>query len=543
MKRPEEDPMEDQFEDEPASKAAPRLGAMGLPDRSGEAGNYSWRPQKKGAGWGKWILLVLLLTVIGLPFSPVGGKMKRSVLDFIEKAKEPKIVEKPVEKIVVKEVPAPPPPLPSKFVPDKKLNLGEMFNGMKLETKLETTPGDTATKERLNKDAYSVTVSVKVSVPKPNASLAELATLNPDLPNALPGLKPMMEGAQVSGFYYFLYDVKKRDLEMKLAKLDDILSRHNYYDCESIMELKHPTTGQKALLIQGEMDVVADGSDGDRMSDFDDYVAKSDHFQPTTSYGWPKMTANPNPLVARYEGKIETARAKMASATAAQKKSLEGDIAYYKRVIGEMKSRSFLIAQEDPFVVIPLSMRTYRGFNDYTPSLGDYVVVVHGKKLLPAIIGDYGPHEKMGEASLRIAQEMNPKANPYFRPESDLKVTYLIFPGSAEKSPSQPDYEKWSQRCAELLGKMGGVGDGFVLSGWEDRIKKKAEEARLAAEKAAKEKADAEAAAKAAAEAAAAAAKDKAAAAPGGETAKPAAAPVSAPAKNGGTGKSGKGPK
>ena len=31
-----------------------------------------------------------------------------------------------------------------------------------------------------------------------------------------------------------------------------------------------------------------------------------------------------------------------------------------------------------------------------------------------------------------MAKTVNPKATPYIRPESDLKVTYLIFPGTAE---------------------------------------------------------------------------------------------------------------
>jgi hypothetical protein len=93
-----------------------------------------------------------------------------------------------------------------------------------------------------------------------------------------------------------------------------------------------------------------------------------------------------------------------------------------------------------------------------------------GNKLLPAIIGDYGPREKMGEASLRIAQEINEKATPYVRPESDLKISYLIFAGSADKPFGPPDYARWHQRCSELLAEMGGVGEGYGLHQWEDRL-------------------------------------------------------------------------
>ena len=59
-------------------------------------------------------------------------------------------------------------------------------------------------------------------------------------------------------------------------------------------------------------------------------------------------------------------------------------------------------------------------------------MVVFGDKIYPAIIGDVGPADKAGEASLRIAKEVNALATPNNRPVSDLKVTYLIFPGTAE---------------------------------------------------------------------------------------------------------------
>ena len=76
----------------------------------------------------------------------------------------------------------------------------------------------------------------------------------------------------------------------------------------------------------------------------------------------------------------------------------------------------------------------------------------------------------MGEASLRIAKEINEKATPYVRPESDLKISYLIFTGSADKPFGPPDYARWHQRCSELLAEMGGVGEGYGLHQWEDRL-------------------------------------------------------------------------
>ena len=74
-------------------------------------------------------------------------------------------------------------------------------------------------------------------------------------------------------------------------------------------------------------------------------------------------------------------------------------------------------------------------------------VVVHGDKLYPAIVSDGGPTFKVGEASLRMAKQINPRASSYSRPESDLVVTYLVFPGSREETREPPDYEKWLIRC------------------------------------------------------------------------------------------------
>ncbi|RYD37288.1 MAG: hypothetical protein EOP87_03860, partial [Verrucomicrobiaceae bacterium] len=108
----------------------------------------------------------------------------------------------------------------------------------------------------------------------------------------------------------------------------------------------------------------------------------------------------------------------------------------------------------------------------FAPKVGDYAVVVHGKKVYPAIVGDGGPTFKVGEASLRMARELNPKSSPYSRPVSDLKVTYLAFPGSREKEKGPPDYEKWRQRCHELLGEMGGLGEGYQLHQWTDLLPK-----------------------------------------------------------------------
>jgi hypothetical protein len=448
----------------------------------------SWRtePPRRQGLWGHLLLLVLLAGLFILPFTGAGRRIKDGMIEVIEAARgeaAPPVAPSPPpppppppapevvveEKIVYRD--PPPPPLPSAFVPRKSVAVSELFNGIKIQTNLQSAEGGLASVERKNDAAYQVTFNVRVTVPKPNTTLPELASLNEHLPKALPGMAAMVPTGRVSGFYHHLYEIKQKAVERNLAQLDKALSRHNFFDCETVLELKHPESGRRVLLMQGEMDVVADGSDGDRMADFDDYVFASTHFQGTTSYSWKKRTKQQNPLVPKYEGRIEETRKKLAAATsAAQKKSLQGDLEYLQRMITSLKTTSFLIASEDPFIVLPLSMRGYEGVEEFAPKLGDYAVVVSGERLLPAIVGDYGPREKVGEASLRIAKEINPKATPYVRPESDLEISYFVFPGTAEKPFGPPDYRLWHERCAALLREIGGVGDGYTLHQWEDRL-------------------------------------------------------------------------
>lgn len=463
-------------------------------------GSGSWRPQP-GCGQGltgRWLLLLLLAGLFILPFTGAGRRIKEGTIEVIQATQRtnpstsppvppsPPTAERPAPEVVVQEKivyrDPPPPPLPNAFVPRKNVAVSELFNGIKIQTKLQSTEGGLASAERKNDAAYQVTFNVSVTVPKPNTTLPELAALNAHLPKALPGLATMLPAAKVSGFYHHLYELKQKSVEKNLAQLDKALSRHNFFDCETALELRHPVSGRKVLLLQGEMDVVADGSDGDRMANFDDYVFASSFFQGTTSYSWKKRTDQPNPLISKYEARLEETSKKLAAATAtAQKKSLQGDIDFYKRTINSLKTTSFLIASEDPFMVLPLSMRGYTGVEEFAPQLGDYAVVVSGNRLLPAIIGDYGPREKMGEASLRIAKEINPKATPYVRPESDLEISYFIFSGTAEKPFGPPDYQRWHDRCAEFLAEIGGVGDGYALHTWEDRLKPKVDPASTAA--------------------------------------------------------------
>ncbi len=347
----------------------------------------------------------------------------------------------------------------------------KLRSGIPFKTEVKIEKGGIASKERVADDSYTAFYQLHLRVPSPAKTMAELETSNPSLTKLLPRLPALVAKAEVSPWFGKLYENKAARVRRDANTLNELLTKHNIYDCETILQFRSPG-GKPVFLMQAEMDVVSDGSDGDRLPTMPDEIVSSPNYQPFTSYGWPKKTKTANPMVAGWEKRIVGANKELAdkATSAERKKWLKERIAYLKRGIEDMKARSFLIADYDPFIVIPYDILT--SSVPFSPKVGDYAVVAHGGKLYPAIVGDGGPTFKVGEASLRMARELNPKATPYSRPVSDLKVTYLVFPGSRDAEKGPPDYEKLRQRCHELLGEIGGVGDGVQLHQWADLLPK-----------------------------------------------------------------------
>ena len=344
--------------------------------------------------------------------------------------------------------------------------------------------GKFASIEREDDKGYQIEIKLTFTIPKPNETPEEIATLNPHLPKMLKDFPKLVENANVSPFYHHLYELKTTRIQQKATRFDEVLSRHNLYDCETVLEITHPETGRKTLLVQGDMDVVSDGSDGDRWPELDNYISMSDYYQPFTSYGWSKQTNTPNPLLKTWKERLKKAEEAYAvpGLSSSRNRDLEAQIASRKLGIADMEGRSFLIAEADPFIVIPLSFLGRKDQNEFGPAIGDYAVVIYEDKLFPAIAGDAGPSFKVGEASLRMAKALNPKANPYNRPVSDLKVTYLVFPNSADEKKGPPDLEAWHRTCGTLLDDLGGLAEGYQLHQWEDLIAKKRAEEKKAEE-------------------------------------------------------------
>jgi Fungal chitosanase of glycosyl hydrolase group 75 len=344
-----------------------------------------------------------------------------------------------------------------------KLDTGKLFNGITLHSTVETIAGADATTERAETDSYVLDLKLQARVPSANKTIEELTKVSPNLPTLLPGLTTMLLPDPVSPLYAQLYDTKVRMLRENLARLDLLLSRHNFFDCQTVLQLQHPQTHRKALLVQADMDVDADGSDADRMPIGTGTPA---NFKPSTSYRWPKKTPAANPYLAAAEDELKRAEAEFALSTTTppRKRDLRNLITQLRAEVGTLKKYSFLIGATDPFIVVP-------GAFTHGPNpvkLGDYALVIFGDSIYPAIVGDIGPNDKVGEASLRIAKEINTLSTPYNRPVSELKVTYLIFPETADTSFGPPDLEKLQARCETLVKEIGG--SSVPLHHWENII-------------------------------------------------------------------------
>ena len=343
-----------------------------------------------------------------------------------------------------------------------KLETARLYNGINVHAAVDAVPGGAASEERIDPQNYVLDLKLLVRVPTPNKTIEELAKVSPELPKLLPGLTTMVRPDSVSPFFAELYKTKVKFLRENLGRLDQLLSRHNFYDCQTVLQLRHPETGRRAILLQGDMDVDADGSDSDRLPIGS---GVSPNFKPFTSYKWPKKTPAPNPYLGAEQDRLKRyeTEASSTTTTADRKRELRRAINDLKGEIETLKKFSFMIGATDPYIVIPSGFAAGTG-----GKLGDYAIVIAGNGIYPAIVGDAGPPDKVGEASLRIAKQINALSTPNNRPVSDLKVTYLVFPGTVETPFGPPDLEKLYARCEALVKEIGGA--TVPLHHWENII-------------------------------------------------------------------------
>ncbi|MDF1656565.1 MAG: glycoside hydrolase family 75 protein [Verrucomicrobiales bacterium] len=335
-----------------------------------------------------------------------------------------------------------------------------------------------ATASALRGSGKTFLKEIQFSVPKPATTLEELSKINPSLKTVLPGLPSLFASAEVSPRYKQLYDTKIRYMKGGVFP-----TTHNYFDCETVLQLTHPETGRKVFWLQGDMDVVTDGSDPGRAAELSDYdlARTSNSFLPFTKYGWSKSGSTPkNPFVEYYPEVIKELEEMktLLMEKAANDKGLiwremlatcEAQLKYAKgRGNGTTfqkwtNDRRYVVATTDPFVVLPNSWLS--GSSSWTPKAGNYAAVVYKGKIYPAILGDSGPESKVGEASLKIARSLNPNASGRVRAIDDVSVSYLVFPGT--RAPAQePDLAEWREEVIKLLGEIGGVSSESIVHIW-----------------------------------------------------------------------------
>ena len=407
-------------------------------------------------------ILILAVTLAALVFTSRG----RSFLREFTPEPKVKVVEKRVE---VAPDPEPEPDLPVGVSATAGGDIRVMSTGITFDSRVEFPSGGSANSLRTRDDSYKAEYTLKATLPSAATSLEELEQATPGLGRILPGLEAMLEEAKVSKYFHRLYENKSDRLKKNAPLLNKLLSRHNFYDCNTILNLEGES-GRKVLLLQGDMDVVSDGSDGDRLAEMPDEIVNSTHYQPFTSYGWPKQSDRENPMVAGWRKRIGNADRELADPQTSTERAawLRGRKKYLQRGIEDMQARSFLIAEYDPFIVLPVNVIT-DSENPYAGRAGDYAAVVYAGKVYPAIVGDGGPTFKIGEGSLRLARALDERASPYRRPVSSLGVTYIVFPSS--RGPRQaPDYEAWRGKVGSLIDEIGGLGEGVRLESWKNTL-------------------------------------------------------------------------
>src|SRR6058998_2654985 len=201
--------------------------------------------------------------------------------------------------------------------------------------------------ERVDPESYVLDLKLQARLPSPNKTIEELAKVSPQLPALLPGLAAMLTPDPVSPLFAQLYETKVKGLRDNLVHLDELLSRHNFFDCQTVLQLQHPQSHRKALLLQADMDVDADGSDADRMPIG---TGISTNFKPFTSYRWLKKTPAPNPYLPATEEGLKRAEDEyaLATTTPARKRELRNGIAQLRAEVGTLRKYSFLIGATDP---------------------------------------------------------------------------------------------------------------------------------------------------------------------------------------------------
>ena len=141
-----------------------------------------------------------------------------------------------------------------------------------------------------------------------------------------------------------------------------------------------------------------------------------------------------------------------------------------------MKGRSFLIAEYDPFIVIPVTLltrkeRSVRAEGRRLCGRGAWreTLSVDRRRRRADVQGGRGVAAD-GPADQPEGVALQPAG---VRSDGELPGVS----GSRDEKKGPPDYASGGKRCTELLNEVGGLGEGYSLFQWEDLLPKEEEEA------------------------------------------------------------------
>jgi hypothetical protein len=363
------------------------------------------------------------------------------------------------------------PPHPPSFIFEKPQgilsDITDISNGLPLRTEIVYGDGDTALKEINSIDSYTATFQLKLRIPRAATNLTEIEDGTPGLRKILPGFNSLFPLGFVSPWHQKIYQNKVSQIRKHSKQLTTILAKHDAYDCNTILHLRSEK-GRKVFYMQADLDATLKGADGDRLSEIPLAQVNSISYDPFTAYHWRKTGTRPNPMIAGWERRIAIGgkELEIPTLTPERKSWVQERIVMLQNGINAMKQRSYLISSYDPYISLPLSI--LKDVKDpYAPKIGDYAVVIHDNKIYPCIVGDAGSDTALGEASARLAQQLNAGWKNGKKAIEAPIVSYLVFPESRDADTSVPDYLKWEKKCLALLNEIGGIGKSYELHRWK----------------------------------------------------------------------------
>jgi hypothetical protein len=125
-------------------------------------------------------------------------------------------------------------------------------------------------------------------------------------------------------------------------------------------------------------------------------------------------------------------------------------------------ARRYVNSETIPYIAFPGYLLKMGGSGDISRlelgvNLGDYCIVYHIRngKLCPAIFADVGPRYKLGEGSIRVAQQLGLRSSPKNGGTEMNEIAYVIFPRTFDPWPRS--VEAIEEKALALFAEWGGL--------------------------------------------------------------------------------------